>query len=172
MVWTHELHFIIWVKGVLGRAVRSDWHFVILKLSSESRYLDLEDDFCSGCWNGNHYQQSFSRLTSPGRSNFIEVEINEFILQHIIMLLHDNIEYLIMSYVWITNEWNSCHISPLLWISTLPSPSPPLPSPPITSLPWGQWSRQHFWFLMINIVSFCCIYRNQQGRRCVVFWWL
>ena len=34
--------------------------------------LDSEDDFCTGCWNISHHQQSFSGLLSLGWSNSIK----------------------------------------------------------------------------------------------------
>ena len=48
-------------------------HFQTTNRLNLQPWLDSEDDFRSRCWDLSRYQQSISRLLSPGRSNSIEV---------------------------------------------------------------------------------------------------
>ena len=54
---------------------RPEHHYIRLNFKAS---LDSEEDFRSGCWNVGHYEQSFSGLLSPGRSNSFEVRNSKY----------------------------------------------------------------------------------------------
>ena len=49
------------------------WNFDRQLRSHLQSQIDPKGDFHQGCWNASRYQQSFSGLLSPGRSNSIEI---------------------------------------------------------------------------------------------------